>query len=123
MTDEERIETAKAYVALSNAHGVELIRGMLEPDAEYRSANVGSFVGVDAIVAMMDGFFAAHPDVHWTVDAYRARAPGRVEFDFEMTATDAATGAAVRRRGTEVIGFSPAGRIARIEVGPPRVRN
>ena len=53
MTETERIELAKAYVALSNAHRVDLIVPMFADDAVYWSTNVGEFRGARSIGEIM----------------------------------------------------------------------
>ena len=50
MNDLERMDLAKAYVALSNAHRSELIVPMFAHGGMYRSSNVGEFNGGKAIV-------------------------------------------------------------------------
>ena len=45
MTDQELIELARAYVALSNAHHLELILAMFEEESIYTSSAVGQFKG------------------------------------------------------------------------------
>ena len=49
MTEIESIELARAYVAVSNAHRVELILPMFSADAVYTSSAVGEFNGPAAI--------------------------------------------------------------------------
>ena len=49
MTDQELIECSRAYVALSNAHHLELILAMFEKEAIYTPSAVGQFKGADAI--------------------------------------------------------------------------
>lgn len=116
MKPAEQTELARAYVALSNAHRVDLIVPMLADTAAYLSANVGNFEGRGAIGDMMSGFFSRFPDVGWDVREYRHVGDGIVEFDFAMTATDAETSESIERRGLETIAFTDDGFIARIEV-------
>ena len=112
----EQIALAQAYVALSNAHRVDLIRPMLADAVTYHSVNVGRFEGGDAIGEMMTGFFARFPDVAWDVGEYRCAGDGTVEFHFVMTATDADSGESIERAGLETIAFTDEGFISRIEV-------
>jgi ketosteroid isomerase-like protein len=116
MKPAERIALAQAYVALSNAHRVDLILGMLADPVTYLSANVGRFEGGDAIGEMMTGFFARFPDVAWEIEEYRCAGDGTVAFSFAMTATDADTGESIERAGLETIAFTDEGFISRIEV-------
>ncbi|MDV7392401.1 nuclear transport factor 2 family protein, partial [Arthrospira platensis SPKY1] len=109
MNPTERIELAKAYVALSNAHRLDLVLPMFAAEATYRSTYVGEFAGKPAIGRMMAEFFARFPDVYWEVSAYRERGANAVEFAFVMTATEAATGQAVRRQAVETLEFTDAG--------------
>jgi hypothetical protein len=116
MKPAERIALAQAYVALSNAHRVDLILGMFAKPVSYQSVNVGRFEGGDAIGEMMMGFFARFPDVSWEVAEYRCVDDGTVAFHFAMTATDADSGESIERAGLETIAFTNDGFISRIEV-------
>ena len=115
MTKTESIELARAYVALSNTHRVDLIRALFANDVIYRSSAVGDYQGVTAIAAMMESFFARYPDVHWRAQNYRYTA-NRVSFDFELQAQDAQDGSQLQRRGVEQIEFDSRGLIKMLEV-------
>ena len=115
MTELESIELAKAYVALSNAHRVELILPMLAAEAVYTSSVVGEFSGPIAISNMMQGFFARYPDVFWLAENYRFD-NGRVTFDFGMQASAADSGEQLQRQGVERIEFNRQGLIKKVEV-------
>ena len=115
MNDTELIELAKAYVALSNAHRVDLILSMFAAGARYSSSAVGEHRGRAAIGDMMHGFFADYPDVYWQADAFECQGH-RVSFNFELRATAAADGARLRRNGLEHIDFTADGSIKMIEV-------
>jgi len=117
--ESEKVELAKAYVALSNAHKLEFITPMFAADASYRSPNAGAFDGRVAIGAMMSGFFARFPDVSWDARNFRCTKGGNVQFDFEMTATESASGETIRRTGVEEIEFTGDGYISRLEVRTP----
>jgi hypothetical protein len=119
MSPAEQIALARAYVALSNAHRVDLILPMFADAVTYHSVNVGRFEGGDAIGSMMADFFARLPDVAWDVREYRCVGDGTVDFDFRMTATDADTGDSIERTGLETIAFTSEGYISRIEVANP----
>lgn len=110
------VELARRYVEASNEHDLERIGAMFVDDAVYVSSRVGAFEGVDAIIAMMDGFFERFPDVHWDVEEYREEDAGAVVFDFVMKATSDGEAEAIEVRGVETIGFDGLGRINRIEV-------
>jgi hypothetical protein len=112
----EQIEFAKAYVALSNAHRLDLILPLLTETAVYQSVVVGDFIGCSAIRQMMADFFARFPDVYWTVTEYRSVDEQTVELTFAMSATAAATGQAVQRQARETLEFTNAGFIARVMV-------
>jgi hypothetical protein len=115
MTELESIELAKAYVALSNAHRVELILPMFAAEAVYTSSAVGEFIGPSAIGDMMQGFFARYPDVFWLAENFRFD-NGRVSFDFGLLATAADSGAQLQRQGVERIEFDGQGLIRKLEV-------
>ncbi len=116
MNQTEQIELAKAYVALSNAHRLELILRMFTDKATYHSPHVGEFKGREAIGAMMAEFFSRFPDVHWKAQEYQCTEKGVVVFDFEMAATEALTGKSVARGGVERIEFTDGGYISLLEV-------
>jgi hypothetical protein len=116
MNESEQIESAKAYVALSNAHRLEFILPMFADGATYHSPHVGEFIGRNAIGEMMADFFSRFPDVRWNALEYRCTEKGVVRFKFEMFATEALTGKSVERRGTERIEFTDEGHISRLEV-------
>jgi hypothetical protein len=115
MTELESIELAKAYVALSNAHRVELILPMFAADAVYTSSAVGEFSGPIAISNMMQGFFAHYPDVYWLAENYRFD-NGKVTFDFGMQASAADSGEQLQRQGVERIEFNRQGLMKKVEV-------
>lgn len=116
MQPDEQIELAKAYVALSNAHVLRLVRPLFSAQAVYVSANVGEFVGEEAIHSMMVGFFSTFPDVHWQTSNFRNTSDVTVQFDFVMTGTDHRTGETMQRESSEALTFSADGAITRIEV-------
>jgi len=116
MTEDEEIELAKAYVALSNAHSVVLIAPMFVEQAVYQSSNVGKFTGRTAIIEMMADFFSRFPDAYWKVSEYRRAAEGVIEFRFAMTATESLSGNAIEREGLERIEYGDDGLIRRLEV-------
>lgn len=115
MTELESIELARAYVALSNAHRVELILPMFAVDAVYTSSAVGEFKGPHAIGDMMQGFFAHYPDVFWLTENYRFN-NGRVSFDFGLQASASDSSEQLQRQGIEHIEFDRQGLIVKLEV-------
>jgi len=115
MTDTELIELAKAYVALSNSHRVDLIMPMFAAGANYTSTAVGEHRGRAAIGDVMHGFFNKYPDAHWHATSYRC-VDHCVSFDFTMTANAAATGDTLERRGLEQFEFTADGSIKKITV-------
>ncbi len=115
MTDTELIELAKAYVALSNSHRVDLIMPMFAAGARYTSTAVGEHRGRAAIGDVMHGFFNSYPDAHWHATNYRC-VDHCVSFDLTMTANDATSGKALERRGLEQFEFTADGSIKKIAV-------
>ena len=115
MTETEAIELTRAYVALSNAHRVELIQPLFAADAVYSSSAVGEYHGPAAIAEMMRAFFARYPDVCWQCENYRCTS-GRVSFDFSLQASDAQSDEQLRRGGIETIEYNADGRIERLDV-------
>jgi hypothetical protein len=115
MTQIEALELARAYVALSNAHRLELIVPLFSEEAVYSSSAVGEYLGPVAIGDMMSEFFTAYPDVYWLTENYRCEG-NRVSFDFSLQATSADSGEHLQRRGVERIEFDAAGLIRKLEV-------
>jgi hypothetical protein len=115
MTELESIELAKAYVALSNAHRIELILPMFAAEAVYTSSAVGEFIGPNAIGDMMRSFFGRYPDVFWLTENFRY-GNGRVTFDFSLQANAADSGEHLQRQGIERIEFDQQGLIKKLEV-------
>ena len=113
MTQTELIELARAYVALSNAHRIDLVLSMFAAGARYTSSAAGDYRGRAAIGDMMHVFFAEHPDVYWQADEFSCD-DHRVSFDFTMTAGDDTGG--IRRQGVEHIDFTADGSIKKITV-------
>jgi hypothetical protein len=115
MTETETIELARAYVALSNSHRLELIVPLFAGDAVYSSSAVGEFQGPAAIGDMMRGFFMRYPDVFWLCGDFRYD-DNRVSFEFSLQAMDAETGAHLQRSGIERIAYDDRGLIKKLEV-------
>ncbi len=119
MSRENLIELAKAYVDLSNKHQLKKIEPMFMGDAIYHSEFFGEYKGRIVIYEMMVSFFTRFLDVYWDVTDYRPTEDNGVEFEFVMTATDAASGERVERHGVECIYFTSEGLISRIAVSKP----
>lgn len=115
MTKIESIELARAYVALSNAHRIELILPMFAAGAVYTSSAVGEFNGPIEIGNMMQGFFARYPDVFWLAENFRFD-NSRVTFDFGLQANAADSDEHLQRQGVEHIEFDRHGLIRKLEV-------
>lgn len=109
-TPQERIDTARAYVAASNAHDLEAIAPLLADGCRYESSGVGAHVGKPAILSMMKQFFESHRDVQWDVPAYEVDDEGRAAFRFTMSLDGDL------RKGIEKISFAEDGLITLIEV-------
>ncbi len=116
MDGRKAADLARLYVERSNRHELDDVFPMFDANATYRSSQFGLFEGLDQIREMMTGFFTTFPDVHWTVDDYRADSDDTASFEFTMRATNAETGQAVARRGLETITFTDEGRIRHVEV-------
>jgi hypothetical protein len=115
VTETESIELARAYVALSNSHRLELIVPLFAEDACYSSSAVGEFQGPAAIGNMMRGFFRRYPDVFWLCENFRYD-DNRVSFEFNLQAIDAESGAYLQRSGIERITYDARGLIKKLEV-------
>ena len=108
--NQNHIEKAQNYVSASNAHDIAAIGPMLAQDCRYVSTGVGEHKGKAAILAMMEGFFAGNPDVHWSVPAYHMEAPDLVAFEIAITLSGKTL------EGLEKISFTDDGLITCIEV-------
>ena len=111
MTDIELTELAKAYVALSNSHRVDLVLQMFAAGAVYSSSLAGEYRGRAAIGDVTHSFFDKHPDVHLQAKNFRC-ADHRVSFEFTLTADDGQ----VRRHGVEHLDFTADGSIKKVTV-------
>ncbi len=116
MSAQKNIELAKRYIELSNKHDLRHIETLFMGNATYNSDFLGEFNGSVAIREMMQKFFTRYPDAHWEVTDYRPIDNDGVEFDFLMTATDAAADELVNRHGRESVYFEYDGLISRIVV-------
>lgn len=115
MTGTEAIELCRAYVALSNAHRVELILPIFSARAVYSSSALGEFVGSAAIGEMMQGFFNDYPDAFWLAEHYRFDS-NCVTFNFSLQANAAISGEHLQRQGIERIEFDDQGLINKLMV-------
>jgi len=115
MTDTELIELAKAYVALSNSHRIDLIMPMFATGARYTTTTGGIFRGRAAIGDMTKSFFKRYPNAHLHATNYRSD-DHRVRFDFTMTANDASNGEEIESSGNEQFEFTADGSIKKITV-------
>lgn len=111
MTDIELTELAKAYIALSNSHRVDLILPMFAAGAVYHSSEVGEYRGRAAIGDVTHGYFDKHPDVHLQAKNFSCD-DHRVSFEFTLTADDGQ----LRRHGIEHLDFTADGSIKKITV-------
>ena len=116
MDRQKAADLARLYVERSNRHVLDEVFPLFDPEATYRSSQFGLFEGLVQIRDMMTGFFATYPDVHWTVDDYRAESDDSASFEFTMRASNAETGQSVERRGLETITFTEEGLIRHVEV-------
>jgi len=116
MNAQNNIELAKRYVELSNKHDLRHMETLFLGEATYSSDFLGEFGSSVAIREMMQKFFTRYPDAHWDVSDYHSIDNDGVEFDFLMTATDAAADELVQRHGRESIYFEHDGLISRIVV-------
>lgn len=116
MDRQQAANLARQYVERSNRHVLDEVFPLFDPEATYRSSQFGLFEGLEQIREMMTGFFTTFPDVHWTVDDYRADSDDTASFEFTMRASHAETGQPVERRGLETITFTQEGLIRHVEV-------
>jgi len=115
MTDTELIELAKAYVALSNSHRVDLIMPMFAAGAIYVSTTGDEFRGRAAIGDITNSFFKRYPNAHLQATNYRCT-DHRVSFDFTITVDDDPSGDGLERSGQEQFEFTVDGSIKKITV-------
>ncbi len=115
MTDIELIELTKAYVALSNAHRIDLIMQMFAAGARYTTTTGGVFRGRAAIADMTQGYFRRYPNAHLHTSNYQC-ADNSVSFDFTMKANDVDSGEEIEHSGNEQFEFTADGSIKKITV-------
>ena len=115
MTDTELIELAKAYVALSNSHRIDLIMPMFATGARYTTTTGGIFRGRAAIADMTQDYFKRYPNAHLLASKYQC-SDNRVSFDFTIKANEASSGDSIEHSGNEQLEFTADGSIKKITV-------
>jgi hypothetical protein len=80
------LAAAADYVEKSNRGQVAECLAMFAPDAVYGSTTVGGHQGIEAISAMMTGFFSKFPAVHWEVQEYALSQVRRLLLPVRLTA-------------------------------------
>jgi len=93
---------AEHYFDYSNQSDMAQIDGLLSQNSTYYSANLGFFVGKEAIITMQSAFHGQYQTLLWTVDKIVEIKPNviEIEFSFEGTLVD---GTQSKRQGREHI--------------------
>jgi hypothetical protein len=109
------LELATHYFALSNDGDLDTIRTLFLDTSTYSSGQ-GLFFGSDDIMAMMNGFYASHQSLAWTIDHGCQLTPHIAEIEFSFLGINS-EGEEIRRRGMERV-VTHSGKIQHIEVTP-----
>ena len=115
MKSTELTELAKAFVALSNAHRMDLVMGLFAAGARYSATSGNEHRGRAAIGDMLNKLRADYPDIYWQSDNFRCD-DHRVSFDFTVRASATDDNPALERRGSEHIDYTADGAIKKIDV-------
>lgn len=105
-----------AYHAAIQRLDFDAIESMIHPNAEYKSAGVGSLKGREAILAAFRAYFAVYPDQVAMDDSVVATACDTAIAVWHLQAKNLETGEMSRRRGSEEIRFDDAGKILNVIV-------
>jgi hypothetical protein len=96
------LKLAEQYFAYSNQSDMAQVDGLFHQGSTYYSANLGFFVGKEAIIEMQTAFHGQYQTLHWTMDKIVEIKPNviEIEFSFEGTLQD---GTKSKRQGREHI--------------------
>ena len=107
----------RRYHAALQPYAADEVAEMFAEGAVYVSPGVnGRLEGRAAILRAFNTYFAEHPDQEAVDDTVEVLGEHSVRAQWRLTATSAATGRAVERRGIETVTFDEAGRIVKVEV-------
>ena len=107
----------RRYHAALQPYAAESVAEMFAEGAVYVSPGVnGRLEGRAAIMRAFDAYFAEHPDQQAVDEEVEVLCERSVRSHWRLTATSAATGRAVERRGIETVRFDKAGLILTVEV-------
>lgn len=107
----------RRYHAALQPYAADEVAGMFAEGAVYVSPGVdGRLEGRAAILRAFNAYFAEHPDQQAVDDTVEVLGQHSVRSHWRLTATSAATGQAVERRGIETVTFDAEGRILKVEV-------
>jgi|GEM_PF-2029233 len=84
------IDIAKHYFDLSNQGDLDAIALLFAKDATYSSAHTGLYFGREAIMAMMQEFFASYQTRRWHVNSIWEVNSSIIGFDFTFKGMQAA---------------------------------
>jgi SnoaL-like domain len=104
------------YHAALDAHDVDLVESLMAETATYESAGIGLVDGRDAIISAMRKYYAAHTDHHAWDDSVEQVGPRIARAQWQLTATNDATGEKYHRRGTEEVTFDEEDKVLRVFV-------
>ena len=110
------VEAVRRYHAAINAPHFGALDWFFADDAVYLSNGIGAVSGRTAILASFRTYFAEYPDQVAHDDLIEAVSSDEARSVWRLSATNARTGAPLRRRGDEVVRFDASGRIERVDV-------
>jgi uncharacterized protein (TIGR02246 family) len=107
----------RRYHAALQPYAADVVAEMFADGAVYVSPGVnGRLEGRAAIMRAFNAYFAEHPDQQAVDEEVEVLGGRIVRSRWRLTATSAATGRAVERRGIETVTFDEEGRILKVEV-------
>lgn len=110
------MDRVRDYHRALNAIDLQAMALCFADHAEYRSPGIGALEGKPAIMAAMISHFAEYPDQQAIDNMIEAINPDQVRSRWRLKATSKSTGRPYARSGNEIVTFTAAGLIARVEV-------
>ena len=107
----------RRYHAALQPYAADEVAEMFAEGAVYVSPGVnGRLEGRAAIMRAFNAYFAEHPDQQSVDETIEVLGRRSVRSHWRLTATSAATGRAVERKGIETVTFDERGLILKVEV-------
>jgi len=114
MTDP--VDVLRRWHEAINALDFDAIETFFADDATYGSRKVGALQGKAQIMEAFRNYFAEYSDQVAVDDSYEKVSPVAAKSTWHLTATSAATGEKLIRKGEETIYLNAEGKIERVDV-------